>query len=62
MSERPVENPSMEQEMRQLCVRLDAMEIVQRREPDVGDISEAKSEEMEVEGAAGEKMTQRNAC
>jgi hypothetical protein len=51
-AERPVENPTMEWEMRQLCARLDAMETMQRREPDVGDISEAESEEMEVEGAA----------
>jgi hypothetical protein len=36
------------------CARLDAMETTQRREPDVGDISEAESEEMEVEGAAEE--------
>jgi hypothetical protein len=30
-------------------MRLDAMETVQRREPDTGDISEAKREELEVE-------------
>jgi hypothetical protein len=56
--ERPVENPAMEQEMRQLRARLDAMETTQRREPDVGDISEAESEEMEVEGVAGEEVAE----
>jgi hypothetical protein len=44
--------------MRQLRARLDAMETTQRREPDVGDISEAESEEMEVEGAAGEEVAE----
>jgi hypothetical protein len=32
----------MEKEMRQLQMRLDAMETTQRRAPDAGDISEDK--------------------
>jgi hypothetical protein len=34
----------MEEEIRQLCAIFDAMETTQRREPDVGEISEAESE------------------
>jgi hypothetical protein len=49
-AERPVANLAMEHEMRQLRVRLDAMETMQRRELDVSDISEAEGESMEVEG------------
>jgi hypothetical protein len=55
---RPIENPSMEEEMRQLCARLDAMETTQRRAPDVGDISEAKSEDVEEEEAVGEQVVE----
>jgi hypothetical protein len=39
----------MEEEMRRLRMRLDAMETTQRRAPDIGDVSEAESEE-EAEG------------
>jgi hypothetical protein len=56
--DRPVENPTMEEEMRRLCARLDAMETTQRRAPNVGDISEVESEEVEVEGAAGEEVAE----
>jgi hypothetical protein len=49
--DRPVANPTLEEEMRRLCARLYSMETAQRRAPDAGDISEAESEEMEVEGA-----------
>jgi hypothetical protein len=38
----PVANRAMEREMRELCVRLDAMETTQRRAPDAGDVSEAE--------------------
>jgi hypothetical protein len=48
----------MEEKIRQLCVGLDAMETTQRREPDVGDISEVESEKMEVEEAAGEDIVE----
>jgi hypothetical protein len=41
-------NAEMEEEMRRLRMRLDAMETTHRRAPDAGDISEAESEE-EVE-------------
>jgi hypothetical protein len=57
-AERPVENPVVEREMRELRARLDAMETTQRRAPDVGDVSDAESEEMEVEGAAGEDVAE----
>jgi hypothetical protein len=45
----PVANRAMEREMRELCVRLDAMETTQRRVPDVGDVSEEEIENEEVE-------------
>jgi hypothetical protein len=41
-------NPEMEEEMRRLKMRLDAMETAQRRAPDTRDISEAEREEIEV--------------
>jgi hypothetical protein len=47
--EPPIENRAMEREMRELCASLDAMETTQRKEPDVGDVSDAENEEMEVE-------------
>jgi hypothetical protein len=34
------------------------METMQRRAPDVGDISEAESEEVEAEGVAGEEAAE----
>jgi hypothetical protein len=40
----PVANRAMEREMRELCVRLDAMKTTQRRAPDAGDIIEAEME------------------
>jgi hypothetical protein len=42
--DRPVVNAAMEEEMRQLHARLDSMETTQRREPDVGDVSESENE------------------
>jgi hypothetical protein len=39
--EPPVANRVVEREMRELRARLDSMETVQRRGPDVGDISDA---------------------
>jgi hypothetical protein len=48
---RCIENPEMEEEMRRIKMRLDSMETTQRRAPDVGDISEVESEEVEEEGA-----------
>jgi hypothetical protein len=44
-ADRPIPNLAMEREMRELRSCLDAMVTTQRREDDVGDISEAKSEE-----------------
>jgi hypothetical protein len=56
-------DPAMEREMRELHARLDAMETTQRRTPDTGDISEAKSEneagaeeEVVAEDAAEERL------
>ena len=45
---RPVVNTTMEEEMRQLHARMDAMETTQRREPKDGDVSEAESEDIEA--------------
>jgi hypothetical protein len=42
--ERPMPDPAMEREMRELCARLDSMETTQRRTLDTGDINEAGSE------------------
>jgi hypothetical protein len=56
--ERPVVNAAMEEEMRQLRARLDAMETTQRRAPEVGDVSEAESEDVEVEEVVGEQATE----
>jgi hypothetical protein len=42
--DKPMPDPAMEREMRELRARLDAMETTQRRTVDVGDISEADSE------------------
>jgi hypothetical protein len=44
-----VSNRAMEREMRELRSRLDAMEMTQRRAPDVGGVSDAEVEEVEVE-------------
>jgi hypothetical protein len=42
--DRPMPNPAVEREMRELRARLDAMETKQRHTVDVGDIREAESE------------------
>jgi len=41
-------NATMGEEMRKICVRIDAIDTVQRRAPNAYDISEAMSEEMEA--------------
>jgi hypothetical protein len=56
--DRPVVNATMEEEMRQLCARLDAMETAQRRAPDVGDVSESENEDVEAEEVAGEQAAE----
>jgi hypothetical protein len=38
----------MEREMRELHARLDAMETMQRRAPDDGDVSDSENEEVKV--------------
>jgi hypothetical protein len=45
----PVEKRIMEREMRELHLRMDAMETTQRRAPDAGGINNAENEEVEVE-------------
>jgi hypothetical protein len=45
--ERPVVNATMEEEMRQLLERMDAMETTQMRAPKDGDSSEDESEDIE---------------
>jgi hypothetical protein len=40
--------------MREFHAQMEAMEATQRRAPDVGDVSDAESEEVEVEEATGE--------
>jgi hypothetical protein len=42
--DRPMPNPAVEREMRELSARLDAMETTQRCTIDAGDISEDESE------------------
>jgi hypothetical protein len=56
--EAPLANHVVEREMRELHSRLETMEAMQRRTPDVGDVSEAESEEVEVEEAAGEDVVE----
>jgi hypothetical protein len=45
----PVANKAMERDIRELCVRLDAMEITQRRVSDAGYVSEEEIKNIEVE-------------
>jgi hypothetical protein len=61
--ERPMPDPTVEREMRELHARLDAMETTQRWTVDVGDVSEAEreneagaEEEVAVEDAAEERL------
>jgi hypothetical protein len=62
--DRPMPDPAVEREMRELCVRHDAMEIAQRRIVDTGDISEVdneneaghEGEEVAVKDAADERL------
>jgi hypothetical protein len=42
--ERPMLDPVMEREMRELCSQLDAMETTQRQTPDTRYVSEAENE------------------
>jgi hypothetical protein len=56
--ERLVVNEAMEEEMRQICARLDAMETTQRRAPDAGDVSESENEYVEAKEVAGEQATE----
>jgi hypothetical protein len=44
--EKLVVNAAMEEEMRQLCASLDAMETSQRRAPEASDVSEYESEDI----------------
>jgi hypothetical protein len=53
--ERPVVNETMEEEMRQLCARLDAMETTQGRAPEAVDVSDDESENQQEKEAIGEE-------
>jgi hypothetical protein len=53
-------DPAVEREMRELRARLDAMETTQRHTVDVGDISEAESEN--EAGHKGEEVAVEDAC
>jgi hypothetical protein len=50
----PIENRVVGREVRELRARLEAMEAMQRRTPVAEDVSDAESEEIEVEEAIGE--------
>ena len=54
--EPPLANRAIEREMQELHARLEAMEAVQRRAPDAGDINNAESEEIEAEEVVGEDV------
>jgi hypothetical protein len=56
--DRPMPDPAVEREMRELRARLDAMETTQRHTVDTGDISEAESENeaMDMEKKSQSKM------
>jgi hypothetical protein len=53
--ERPIVHVAMEEEMRQLCARLDTMEIEKIRAHYVGDANEIENENVDVEEFAGEQ-------
>jgi hypothetical protein len=57
-AELPVANRSMEREMRELRARMDSMETKQRRAPNVGDVSDAENEEVEVEEVVAEDVVE----
>jgi hypothetical protein len=46
----------MERDMRELCVRLDAMEMTQRRALDAGDVNEVEIEEDVAKDAVEERL------
>jgi hypothetical protein len=52
--EPPLDNQVVEREMRELRARLEVMEEAQRRAPDVGDVSDAKREEVVGKNVVGE--------
>jgi hypothetical protein len=54
----PLSNRAMEREMREIRATLEVMEETQRREPDIGDISDVESEEVEVEEVVGENVSE----
>jgi glucose-6-phosphate isomerase len=56
---RPVGNTAMQEEMRQLKARLEAMEAIQRRDPDAGDISEGETSEEEQDEVTKEERVLR---
>jgi hypothetical protein len=58
--DRPMPNPAVEREMRELHARLDAMETTQRHTVEIGDISEIDSEN--EDGNDGEEVATKDAA
>jgi hypothetical protein len=59
--ELPLANRVVEREMRELRAQLETMEAAQRRAPDVGDVSDAKSEEVRLKKLQ-ERRLHKNVC
>jgi hypothetical protein len=56
--ERPIAHAAMEEEMLRLRARFDAMETTQRIALEFGNVSEAKSEDVEAEEVVGEQVAE----
>jgi hypothetical protein len=56
--EPPLAKCAVEREMRELHTQLETMQATQRRAPNVGDVSDAESEGVEVEEATGEDVAE----
>jgi hypothetical protein len=54
----PIANRAIGREMRELHARLEVMEAMQRRTPTIEDVSDAESEEIEVEENVGEDVSE----
>jgi hypothetical protein len=46
--------------MQELHARMEAMEATQRRAPDAGDVNDAESEDVEIDKAAGEHVSEEH--
>ena len=56
--ERTVTNAAMEEEMRQICARMNSMEETQRREPQTCIFSDIESENPKEEEVVGEEAAE----